>query len=193
MAINPSLVREAHESFRSIRCDDQGNLCVVPPISGLPTQKFLTTAGDGTGAYNHIGDFSGASPTDIYYQVQSGEYYIYSVCLTISGAAKFLQPNYGTLAALTNGITFFVEIDGTEYPLLSGFSVKHNYDWPILTAHYSITDFSGLAQTMISEFRMIEDYGEPLYLGNGDKFIVRLQDNFTGLVAHTYGLRGIKT
>jgi len=36
------------------------------------------------------------------------------------------------------------------------------------------------------------DYGMHFRLNPGDKFIIRLQDNFTGLIGHTFGLRGIK-
>lgn len=36
------------------------------------------------------------------------------------------------------------------------------------------------------------DYGKPINMNAGDRFIVRLNDDFTGLVSHTFGLRGIK-
>lgn len=174
------------------KTDKGDNLCVVPPIDGIPKQYFLTANGDGTGTYNINGDYSGATATDLYLEIPTGAYYIATMLVSISASGQFTQGKYGTLDALSNGVKFFVNPGGFEIPLLSSTAVKSNYEWFELTPHLNLTQFDGLAQTMTIEFTMAEDYGMYFVLFPGMKFICRVQDNFTGLVAHTFGLRGRK-
>jgi hypothetical protein len=61
-----------------------------------------------------------------------------------------------------------------------------------LTRDAAITQFAGLTQTARINFDIVHDYGKPITLGVGDKFIVRLNDYFSTLVSHTFGLRGVK-
>src|SRR5574337_88910 len=164
----------------------------LPISNGLPTQKFLTTAGDGTGVYNHNVDYS-ATPTDIKYTTNS-VYDIYSLVIVISDHANFNQTDYGAIAGgLTNGVKVFIKPSGlAEIPLLSGVAFKQNFEWLQITEHTQLSSFAGLAQTLMVGFNIFEDYGKPINMNVGDTFIVRLNDNFTGLVGHTFGLRGIK-
>ncbi|MFA6213434.1 MAG: hypothetical protein WC714_28615 [Candidatus Obscuribacterales bacterium] len=161
-------------------------------VSGRPTQFFLTAAGNNTGAYNLNGNYS-ASPLDIYYEATS-HYDLYSLLVVISDNANFNQADYGAIVGgLTNGVSFFIKPSGLpEIPLLSGVSVKHNYEWLTLNHDFVLTSFAGLAQTATISFEITEDYGKPINMSSGDRFIVRLNDDFTGLVSHTFGLRGIK-
>lgn len=190
-----SITRYDEEDFRILRTDDDGNLCVAPPSSGLPYQFFLTANGDGTGTVNLNGNYSGAV-TDFWYEATT-RYEIYSLLINISDNANFNQTDYGAiLTGLTNGIKFYAGIPkGTlEIPLLTTATqpVKQNYHWLALTPETQLTSFAGLSQTLTVEINMIHQYGKPLTLDPGQSIIVKLNDNFTGLVNHTFGIRGIK-
>ncbi|MFA6060723.1 MAG: hypothetical protein WC756_21180 [Taibaiella sp.] len=160
---------------------------------GLATQKFLTTSGDGLGTYNLNGNYA-AAPTDFYYKATS-QYDIHSLLIVITDGAKFNQPDYGAITGgVTNGVKLFVRPAGSaaDIALLSGVAVKQNHEWLSLTHDTNITSFEGLPQTLMVNFNIVTDYGKPITLGIGDKFIVRLNDDFTGLISHTFGLRGVK-
>jgi len=166
---------------------------VVPPHLGLPVQKFLTTNGDGTGSINATLNHS-ATPADYYYLVP-GRYDIYSLLIAVSDDATFNQSDYGGIVSgLTNGIKMFVynASMNAEIPLLSGVAIKKNFEWFQLTTNTGLTQFSGTPQTLRINFDIRQDYGMPICLSTGDKFIVRLNDNFTSLVGQTFGLRGIQ-
>lgn len=182
--------------FRNPRCDDEGNLCIVPPYNGLPTQKFLTISGDGLGNYNATGDYS-TGITDFYYQVPSGNIYdLYSLIISVSDNLSFNQGDYGGIVGgLINGvkIVYYSSTFNIERVLLSGIAFKKNYEWLQITANTDLTTFAGTAQTLKIIFNIQDDYGQPFHLISGDRFIVRLNDNFTSLVGHTFGIRGIFT
>jgi hypothetical protein len=173
--------------------DQEGNPCSVPSIIGRPTQFFLTSSGDGQGPYNLNGDYS-ASPTDFYYQTTS-TYYIQTLLVTISDSTTFNQTDYGGISTGTiiNGVKVFIKPSGlSEIPLLSGVAFKYNYEWLQVTPDTILTQFSGTPQTLTINFDITHEYGMPIMLNTGDRFIIRLNDNFTGLVSHTFGLRGRK-
>lgn len=189
-----STIKISDGPFRSQRCDDDGNLCVTQPSAGLPFQFFLTANGNGTGAVNLNGNYSSA-PTDFWYEA-TARYEIYSLLISISDGANFNQGDYGAITlGLTNGVKLLVrfEDDVTEIPILNtgAFPVKYNYHWLSLTASTMLTTFAGISQTLTVNFDLIDHYGKPFTINKGQKLIVRLNDNFTGLINHTFGLRGI--
>ena len=160
---------------------------------GLATQKFLTASGDGLGTYNLNGNYA-ATATDFYYKATS-QYDIHSLLVVISDNATFNQIDYGAIVGgVTNGVKLFIRPAGSaaDIALLSGVAVKQNFEWLSLTHETRLTQFSGTPQTLMMNFDIFTDYGKPITLGVGDKFIVRLNDDFTGLISHTFGLRGIK-
>ncbi len=163
-----------------------------PPLPlGRPFRFFLTASGDGLGANNHNGNYT--VPTDFFY-ISTSRFDIHSIVIMVSDAASFGQTDYGAIASgLLNGVTFWVNIPGTgDVRLLTPDPIKFNYDWYTVTEHASITTFSGSAQTLVISFEIMNDFGIPLTLFTGWKFIVRLNDNFTGLLRHTFHLRGTK-
>ena len=190
---NLSTVKISDGPFRSSRCDNDGNICVTQPSAGLPFQFFLTANGDGTGAVNLNGNYT--SPTDFWYEA-TARYEIYSLLISISDNANFNQTDYGAITAgLTNGVKLLIRLedDITEIPILNtgAFPVKTNAQWLSLTADTSLTSFAGLAQSLTVNFDLIDHYGKPFTVTTGQKIIVRLNDNFSGLTNHTFGLRGI--
>lgn len=187
-----SITRYDEGDFRILRTDDDGNLCVAPPSSGLPYQFFLSSNGLQTGTIDAIGNYS-ASPTDFYYTA-SARFEIYSLIVNISDSSKFNQVFYGGMAAgLTNGIKFFADIGGgIELPLLRSevVPVKQNFQWLSIASRADLTSFDGTAQTLSVYFNILDSYGRTFQLDAGQTFIVRLNDDFTGLTGHTFILRG---
>ena len=167
-------------------------MSVIPPMVGIPTQKFLTIAGDNTGSHDVLGNY--LVPTDFYYHNHS-DFDIYSILISISDNSSFNQGDYGGIAGgLINGLKFFVynASSNSEIALLSGTAFKKNYQWFEITADTGLTTFSGAAQTLRIVFNLVVDYGMPFRLLPGDKFIIRVQDDFTPLTGQTFGIRGIK-
>jgi len=160
-------------------------------LDGLPVRKFLTAAGDGTGTYNLIGDYS-AAPQDFSF-LAVNEVNIYTLLIAISDNANFNQGDYGAIVGgLTNGIGFFLNIPGTgEGRLIHPVNLKFNYEWLSITHNVSLTSFAGIAQTLCIGLQVSNDFGMPLQLLPGWRFIVRLNDNFTSLISQTFGIRGI--
>lgn len=196
MKSEASLVKEySNDSTRVTRCDNEGNLCVVPSLSGLPYQFFLTTNGDGTGTTSLNINYS-ASPVDVYYTSSSSRLDIYTLLIGVSDNSNFNQSDFGAISGgLTNGIKFLVELeDGiTEIPILSTDirPIKKNNDFMILTAHSSLTTFAGLSQTLICDFNVVNEYGKQFALEKNQRLIARLNDDFSSLTDFTIGIRGI--
>jgi hypothetical protein len=177
--------------FRNPRCDDEGNICVVPPSSGQPFRFFFTSGGDGTGNKNLNGNY--ITPTDFFYEANT-RFEIYQFLITVSDNASFNQLDYGGIVGgLINGISFLLEFSfGGEVPILTAEPIKYNYEWYEVATDVKLTTFAGLSQTLQVIVDLPRSFGRPLTLDPGDKVIVRLNDNFTGLVSHTFRLHGTK-
>jgi len=191
----PETVLNAAGNYRDFRCDEDGNACAVPPLSGLPLMYFLTSAGNGTGEINLIGNYA-AAVTDFYYLAPAGyRYRVYTVQLCIADASLMNQVDYGAIAGgLTNGLTIWIRLaSGVELPLLGGMSVKTNQHFLNLTRHTMLTQFPGVPQSFVVSFPIWKDHGMPITLEPGDRFIARLHDDYTPLVSHTFLLRGIRS
>ncbi|MGE5863339.1 MAG: hypothetical protein ACM31H_06160, partial [Nitrososphaerales archaeon] len=152
---------------------------------------YLTANGSGLASENPNLNGNYTVPTDFFIQFP-GRYDVHTVVISVSDNVNFLQSDYGGITGgLINGIKFFVNINGVEVPLISAVSIKQNMDWFTIAPGSVLTSFSNTSQTLIAQFDIEFTFGKPLNLNAGDKFIVRLQDNFTGLVKHTFALHGI--
>lgn len=181
---------------KSVAVDKFDHLATIQTPHGLPFQFFLTESGDGLGEFNHNGDYS-TTARDIYYEA-STDYYIYSVIVNISDDDKFTQDGYGALASgiITNGVKFYVTGPGgtPETRLLERVDVTKNYHWSLMTPDINLISYEDTlksARTLLIEFNIVKSYGTYLRLETGQRFMIRLNDNFSGLIAHTFGVRGI--
>ena len=158
--------------------------------AGIPRRKWLTAVGDGTGTFNLIGDYS-AAPQDFYY-LATTKFDIKSLLICISDNLQFNQVDYGAIpGGLTNGVGFFYKpFDGAEIRLINTVNIKQNFEWQAIVEHVALTQYAGLPQTLQIDLDILDEFGLPLNLRAADKLIVRLNDNFTGLVSHTFGIKG---
>lgn len=163
-----------------------------PTYMGLPVIRPLTTTGDTLGTFNAIGNYS-ASITDFYYQVPDNYSFLMTeVSFTVSHATKLEQYDYGGITGgISNGIKIFLRLRGVEVQILANQVIKQNNDFYVLTFSVEKSNFSGIPQTLTASFRLLQDYGMPLYLESGDRIIIRLNDSFLDLSAHKFVAKGI--
>lgn len=160
-------------------------------MAGIPVVRFLTSAG---GVSDAIGNYA-ATPTDFFHEVPAGHVFtVHSMCIQISDNTNFNQTDYGAIVGgLTNGIKFFIRSKGVDVPLLASQVVKRNNDWARITSDMRLTQWASTPQTLIVNLAPEIRMGLPFTVSsvNEERVIVRLNDDFTGLTAHTFAIGGI--
>lgn len=114
--------------------------------------------------------------------------------IAISDGEKFNQGDYGAIAGgLTNGISFYVKPGtGPEFRIIHTTNIKYNYELLAIIERHELTQFNGLPQTLSLYLDVVGEFGTYFVLEKDWKFIVRLNDNFTGLISHSFGIKGIE-
>jgi hypothetical protein len=97
--------------------------------------------------------------------------------------------SYGNGVTLTNGISIFTEYRGKTIDITDGNPVKTNANWPRLCHDLAVHDFGSGNNSYTVRFTFANS-GTPVYLCGGDRFYLRLNDNFSGLESHTFVLQG---
>lgn len=159
-----------------------------------PTNRVrrLTDNGTGvTGISNMNGDYS-LTPKDFWIEPPIGSYWILQeVGLVINGVANGQLTDYGDVSGgLTNGVKFFLEINGQEIDVTGSSNFKNNSDIVSNGGRFNGMEFGGSKRLDSIWFPQIPDT-EVITL-DGDKnmkFIVRLNDNFTSLLKHGFYIR----
>ena len=101
------------------------------------------------------------------------------------GTGDFVSTNFGSISGgLTNGVDVIIESDGVEYLLANW---KTNYDIAL-----SMYDFMSPFKdgAYIGRWTFSKDTGQPYAMRPGDKFIIRINDNLTGLDLFQFQLKG---
>lgn len=158
--------------------------------------RYLTDDGTGiTGDRNILGDYSIVSK-DFWIQPPSDELWIVrEVGGVVDGIATSQPGSYGSInGGLTNGLRFFIELNGFELDATGSSNYKTNED---LVSNG--TRFVAL-KNELDRFYLPTIVGTDTLVLNGetnDKFIVRVNDDFTMLTTHNlyvhaenYGPRG---
>lgn len=150
--------------------------------------QYLDTNGNGTGTTNAIGNY--ATTADDFYYTATEYCYLNRLSLSIEDAGNFDADKYGNGIELTNGIQVLVELAGTEYRIDGGISIKNNANWARYCFEAEVKAW-GIGNTFLIAQKFFEDLnGIPFVLEAGDKFIIRLNDDFTGLIGHRFLLQG---
>ncbi len=162
----------------------------VGNASGIYFSRFLDTNGDGTGTKNAIGDQAGI---DFFITPDIGTYLdVARLIVQITDVGNMKPANYGNLAELTNGIQLLkIAADGIETDYTDGFVIKTNGQWARYCFDAILSISGGVEQNYVDVRWTFTKGGAELMLLAGDKFIVRLDDNFTGLIGHTFVAQGI--
>lgn len=155
--------------------------------------RFADTVGDGSGTINAIGDYSG---TPTIFKVEAGTEHIDIARMVISYEAATLNSTaqYGSGAALTNGIDVFVQdADGNIIYYLTdeNHNIKRNPDWPELCFDFNLyTGFASGDDFVVVRWTFARS-GVPVELLPGWALCVLLQDNMTtggALLTHQHFL-----
>ena len=165
--------------------------------------QFLNTLGipsDDPAQIDFTGDYS-ATPNDIYIQAQPGEVLqLHRIMVSVGDSGSFDSGSYGNGLALVNGIQgilavvppgggTLLEVSALEAP------IKTNTDWAGYVFDTRVDSY-GSGNEQLSARWSFDKAGQPIYLdgdkGGGEKLIVRLNDNFTGLTKHRFHVQGIR-
>jgi hypothetical protein len=167
---------------------------VVP----TPIFQYLATTGKGatTGHTNAIGDYSTGTGTSgesfIIAPTTAQVFRIERMIAHIRDTGAFASSEYGSTAALTNGITVkVVTSTGTVHDLTNGVPVMTNADWS--RQCYDTTVFEwGVANEHLSARWTFAKAGYPLRLDGaaGQRLEVHLQDSCTDLTEHRFYVNG---
>lgn len=158
-------------------------------VPGSPFINVLTDDGLPTGNFLATGDYS-VTPQDFFFQAPLGSYVIINrirFIVSDSGAPPG-RNEYGNLGvALANGIrAFFDPVDEPEYEVTPGLrAIVANQDFERFATGLDVINYTGNDSRAYDIF-----LPGGIRLDGGDKFILRLNDSFTGLVAHQFALLG---
>lgn len=151
---------------------------------------------NGTGTADMIGDYSAADTDFIFDPAPIGgaaaKFLLTGIGAYVQDAGS-LDPNaYGNGITLTNGIKIIARKGGLDLDLLDGYPIKTNAHytrqlWEVSTQIYGTGDESLQA---IVYFNNVFQHSILLDAALGDKLIIRLRDNFTGLTAHNFKAAG---
>lgn len=154
--------------------------------------RYVDTNGNGTGTKSAVGNYAIAA--EEFYFEASFDTLVYRMIIGISDTAGMQAQEYGNLgAALTNGVEVEVRDsdDTVLLDLLDGLPVKTNAEWGRVNFDVSLKTW-GAGNELITSRWTFEKAGQPLWLKPGDKFVVRLNDDMTGLLSHTFFLNGYR-
>lgn len=155
--------------------------------------RFLDTNGDGTGTRDAITDYSSAV-TDFFVQPAANEFMAITRMIVEIVDSAFSAAGYGALAALTNGIEVLFE-DNRQTPAeysLTEEKIKSVSNWGSYCYDTGRDAYGAGDETMHIRWTFEKAGIVPVLEGSqNDKCIVRVNDNFTGLVEHRFQVQGI--
>jgi len=152
--------------------------------------RFLDTNGDGTGTKDAIGDYSSAAE-DFYIQPGANETYeIHRLIVRIADSGAPDAGKYGNNITLTNGISVHLE-GGITRDLTDNMPVLSNGDRSKLCYDVNVISW-GTGDDYVGVRWTFSKSGAPITLRGSisDKLIVRLNDDFSNLVGHTFMVQG---
>ena len=168
---------------------------IYPPGFGSFWQ-YADTLGTGAGTSNAVGDYSGGGAEEFYIQAQSGESLdLHRVLIYIEDSGAFRADHYGVLGnALANGIEVEKQSStGTVIEsLTNGLPIKTNASWGRLSYDLNFVSFGAGNNYVMCRWTFAKA-GHHLTLRNGEKLVFKLNDNFTGIVQHTFNIQGVRT
>ena len=162
---------------------------------GRYVYRFLDTVGDGTGVTQHSDDFS---TTEELYQVDppaQGFFAILQMMVQIRSNGMMSGEKYGDQPELTDGIivgTFDLD-DNIIVDLTGGQPIKSNGDWAKQAYDAQMMGFGAAAASGDQYLKVrwnFADAGQPIFISQGERFAVKLSDDFSGLISQTAQVQG---
>ncbi len=178
--------------IRAIVVDEEGNH-LFQPVPAF--SHHLDTVGDGTGLINAVGNYSdaGAGPEEFKIVAARDHVSIYRILVSLEDASGFKAEIYGSGSALTNGIT--LEHRSATGRVISDFTtvpVKTNAQWGMYCFDVDVKTWrtGGSGNELLVARWTFERMGEPLRFMKDHSLVIKLHDDFTGLISHNYVVQG---
>ncbi len=152
--------------------------------------RYLDTNGDGTGTKNANGDYSGAA--DEFFITADSPCEIHRMVIEIEDTSGFAAAEYGNLGTnLTNGVKVSVDdhLGNELVDLVDGLNVTTNAEWARLCYDADLKTWGAGNEFLMVRWTFARS-GQPITLTDGDKLIVTLNDNLSGLVSHYFMVQG---
>lgn len=157
--------------------------------------RFLDTVGDGSGTKNANGNYSNSGGQNFLYVASDPvPSVLWRLIVNIrDGGGGFSADGYGGLAALSNGITISVRDSGGGVLLniTDDVPIQSNGDWARFCFDTGVDDF-GSGDDFLKVRWTFANSGRPLILNPGERFVVNLADDLTGLTSHYFNLQGFR-
>lgn len=154
--------------------------------------RHLDTNGDGTGTKNAVGDYS-STPTDFKIQPAANQMFIlHRMLVFIKDTTGIDADAYGNGIVLTNGINIkYSHAAGVVVDMVDGIPITVNGDWGRLCYDVELKAWGAGNEILVVRWTF-DKAGEPLVLNgaDGDRFVVSLNDDFSGLLAHYFMVQG---
>ena len=156
--------------------------------------QFLDTNGDESGTTDALGDHSGAADDYFIAPPSDKVYELSRLIIFIQSTGVIATNKYGDQTALTNGIKVIIESGGVE-TLLNKVAVKTHDDWAGICFNSEALNYGNVAGKSVAIRWSFFKAERNIYLNgaNSDKFIFRLNDDFSvSLVHHRFYMQGVK-
>ena len=143
---------------------------------------------------NATGDYSSGTTEFIYTNTDADNtLFVSSLNLKILDNGSFNLSEYGSLGTTAiNGINiYYTDTNGTIRNNIIGttFNINSNADYFNYTTDISVEDL-GTGDSIIAVDLNFQKNRAPIKLGVTDKIAVELQDDFSGLIQHTFQISG---
>lgn len=157
-----------------------------------PFRRFLDTNGDGTGIKSANGNYL-LTPTEFFIQPAMDDVMTLSLLMpSIGDAGKFGSSDYGAMTMLTNGILVQKtdSVGAVLEDLTDQVPIKCNGHW-LANAGNSTQDDDPAAADNWMTISWSLGKRLPVVLRHQECFVLKLNDDFTGLTSHMFKVEGI--
>lgn len=176
--------------------DETTPLPVVLVSAGATTNifRYLDTAGDGSGTKNAVGDYSGGEEEFYIAPAADEVMLLYRMLVLIEDGSAISSEKYGGLTALSTGIEVKI-IRGASTlvnDLTDGIVIQSNADWA-RNCYDATPDETGSGNNLYKVRWTFANSGKPIRLDGalGDRLVVFLNDDLSGLVSHYFKVDGV--
>ncbi|MHC4316827.1 MAG: hypothetical protein ACYSW3_30670 [Planctomycetota bacterium] len=157
--------------------------------------RVLDTVGDGSGTTDAIGNYAGGSIEDFMIKPASDEVFVLTrMLIQVVDTTGMDADKYGNNITLTNGIHVLVtdgvgstimELTDPNNPIIA------NGDWGAFCYDVDVKTWGTGNNHLLARWTFAKS-GEDVYLRGhrGEQLVVRLNDDFSGLIHHHFVVQG---
>ena len=162
------------------------------PVPRYHFHQLADTVGNGSGTADFIGDYT--TPVEALLVPATGtsiEIHRMTLHLEDGGAGGIKAETYGALSALTNGVTIKT-FASAGADLITNFTpepIKNNGQWGAMNYDVDVKTWGSGNELLLARYTFVLS-GAPIVLIGDDRIVVRLADNFTGLIHHKFHFQG---